>query len=195
MFDKQPPAGSANWWLSDGNKSTGPHGEATLVAGVKKGRISPLSYVCPVGGQEWKMICEWPTFIPACAAVGTVAYSSQGVNTQAAAGGAKVQQKAWSGLALTSLIMAVAAFFSHFVSLIIAAVGVSSGKAGEDPLLMVAGLMVFANLAVNLFGVLFGVVGLTQSAGHKWMAIVGLVGNVFEMLAIIALVAFGTAVG
>jgi hypothetical protein len=184
-----------NWWLSDGNKSTGPHGEAALVAGVKKGRISPLSYVCPVGGQEWKMVCEWPAFIPACAAVGTVAYSSPGVTTQAAVRGAKGTQKAWSGLALTSLIMAVAAFFSHFVSLIIAAVGVSSGKAGEDPILMIAGLMVFANLAVNLFGVVFGVVGLTQSTGHKWMAIVGVVGNIFEMLTIVALVALGTAVG
>jgi hypothetical protein len=54
------------WWLSNQGKPTGPHSEAFLLAGLKTGTISPQTYVCSVGGQEWKRLSEWPAFASAC---------------------------------------------------------------------------------------------------------------------------------
>jgi hypothetical protein len=208
MFDQQSPTGEVGWWVSDGSRSTGPHGESTLLADIKRGRISPLSYACPFGGQEWRMVCEWSAFARACAAVGTVVQSDQVVTTQAPIGGGgfagggigrgeglRAQRKSWSGLALTSLIIAVIGFFSHFTMAIIAAVGVSNGAKGPEPIMICAGLMMLVTLAANFFGAIFGLIGLMQPVGQKWMAVIGLVGNLFQILGMVGLFVLGMAMG
>jgi hypothetical protein len=58
------------------------------------------------------------------------------------ADGSRVRQKKWSGLALSSFIIAMVAFVVHFVLLIIAAVGVSTGVKETDPLMVCAGLSI-----------------------------------------------------
>lgn len=202
MFEQQSPTGEASWWLSDGNRSTGPHGESALFAGIKREEISPLSYACPVGGQEWRMVCEWSAFARACAAVGTVVQSNQVVTTQVpigdgnfGGGSLKVRQKSWSGFALASLIIAVVGFFSHFVMAIVAAVGVSNGAKGPDLIMVCAGLMMLVTLAANIVGAFIGLVSLTQPVGHKWMGVIGLLGNLFQILGIVGLFILGSAMG
>jgi len=56
-------------WLSNQGTPTGPHSEAFLLVGLKSGAISPQTYACPVGGQEWKRLCDWPGFASACPVV------------------------------------------------------------------------------------------------------------------------------
>lgn len=192
MYEQQAAAVGTNWWISDGDRPTGPHSESMVLAGVKRGRISPVSYACPLGGQEWKMVCEWPAFVRACAAVGTVAHSPEVVVTRAAVGGRQtVHQKSWSGLALSSLILAAVGFFGYLMAVIVAAVGSTNGAAEDQPIVIVAGLMVVALLAANFFGALLGVIALTQNVGHKWMAVVGLLGNGLEILGLIGLIVLG----
>jgi hypothetical protein len=208
MLEQQSPTGEVGWWLSDGNRSTGPHGESSLFAGIKRGQISPLAYACPVGGQEWRMVCEWSAFARACAAVGTVVQSNQVVTTQApiagggfagggfaGRGGMMAHQESWSGFALTSLIVAVVGFCSHFVMAIMAAVGVSNGAKGPEPIMVCAGLMLLATLAANFVGAIFGLIGLTQPVGHKWMGLIGLLGNLLQILAIVGLFILGSVAG
>jgi uncharacterized protein with PQ loop repeat len=196
MFEQPQSPNSASWWLSDGNNPTGPHSESSLLAGIKRGRISPLSYACPVGGQDWRLVCEWPAFVQACAAVGTVVQSPQVVTTQAGlASVGKVQQKAWSGLGLSSLIIAAAGFFFHLVAVSIAAVAVTNGATGAEPIMICAGLVMVVTLVANFLGAVLGVIALVESAGHKWMAVVGLVGNLFEILGLVGLIVLGTTMG
>jgi hypothetical protein len=54
------------WWLSNQGTPAGPYGEAFLLAGIKTGTISPQTHVCPIGGQEWKRLSQWPAFASAC---------------------------------------------------------------------------------------------------------------------------------
>src|SRR5579871_5971330 len=159
MSDQPQSPNRGSWWLSDGTDPTGPHSEPTLVAGIKRGRISPLAYACPVGGQEWRLLCEWPAFVRACAAVGTVVQSSEVVTTQSGtAGVGKVHQKAWSGLGLTSLIIAAAGFFSDLVMMIVAAVCVSNDATGAEPIMIGVGLVMLATFIANCLGAVFGVI-------------------------------------
>jgi hypothetical protein len=110
-------------------------------------------------------------------------------------GALKAQYKSWSGLALTSLIIAVVGFFSHFAMAIVAAVGVSNGAKGPEPIMVFAGLMLFATLAANVVGAIFGLIGLTQPVGHKWMGLIGMLGNLFQILGIVGLFILGSVAG
>jgi len=110
-------------------------------------------------------------------------------------GALKAQYKSWSGLALTSLIIAVVGFFSHFAMAIVAAVGVSNGAKGPEPIMVVAGLMFLATLAANFVGAIFGLIGLTQPVGHKWMGLIGMLGNLFQILGIVGLFILGSVAG
>ena len=63
----QPSADSGQqWWLSIHGKPDGPHSKAYILAELKTGAISPQTYACQVGGQEWKYLSEWPAFASAC---------------------------------------------------------------------------------------------------------------------------------
>jgi hypothetical protein len=57
------------WWLSNQGTPSGPHSEGYVLAGLQTGTISPQTYACPVGGQEWKRLIEWPSFAATAAAV------------------------------------------------------------------------------------------------------------------------------
>ena len=63
------PNGGQQWWLSNQGAPAGPHSEAFLLVGLKTGAVSPETLACPVGGQEWKRLCEWPAFATTCAMV------------------------------------------------------------------------------------------------------------------------------
>ena len=67
MSDSPQPVASSSpqWWLSKQGIPDGPHSEAYILAGLQTGTISPQTYACPVGGQQWKRLCEWPTFASA----------------------------------------------------------------------------------------------------------------------------------
>jgi len=65
--ENPPPTNTASptnngWWLSNGGSSTGPHDEASIIAGLKAGTISPQTQACAVGGQEWKQLMELSVF-------------------------------------------------------------------------------------------------------------------------------------
>lgn len=59
------PSGS-QWWLSEQGKTSGPYSEAYILTGLKTQTLSSQTFACPVGGQEWKRLCEWPQFVAAC---------------------------------------------------------------------------------------------------------------------------------
>ena len=52
------------YWLSSGDGQThGPHTVEELRALAIKGRVTPSSYLCPVGGKEWKLVSQhFPDF-------------------------------------------------------------------------------------------------------------------------------------
>lgn len=65
------PDNAPQWWLSNQGKPTGPHSEAYIVSGLRTGAISPQTYACPMGGQQWRRLFEWPEFSSACSAPST----------------------------------------------------------------------------------------------------------------------------
>ena len=65
MTDQSTFPTKDGWWLSSQGAPTGPHDPAFILAGLKTGAISPQTNACPVGGQEWKQLAEWPLFVPA----------------------------------------------------------------------------------------------------------------------------------
>jgi hypothetical protein len=50
------------WWLSNQGTPRGPYNESYILAGVKSGTIPIETLACPVGGQAWKHLYEWPPF-------------------------------------------------------------------------------------------------------------------------------------
>jgi hypothetical protein len=191
MFEQE--SRESEWWLSDGERPTGPHNEAFLLAGIQRGAISPHAYTCPVGGQEWKLLCDWPAFARACA-VAAIPTDVPLVARRSAvrADGSRVRQKKWSGLALSSFIIAMVAFVVHFVLLIIAAIGASTGAKETDPLMVCTGLFLFVTLGANLVGGVLGLIALTQPIRNKWMAAIGLAVNMLEIVGMIALLVIGS---
>jgi hypothetical protein len=93
------------------------------------------------------------------------------------------------------LIIAVVGFCSHFTMAIIAAVGVSNGAQGPEAIMICAGLGLLATLAANLLGAVFGLIGLIQPVGQKWMGLIGLLGNLFEIMGIVGLFILGSIAG
>lgn len=59
---------ACRWWLSTAGKAEGPYTESYIRAGLKTNTIASNVYSCPVGGQEWKAVSEWPEFAGACSA-------------------------------------------------------------------------------------------------------------------------------
>jgi hypothetical protein len=55
------------WWISCQGKPAGPHSEAFLMSGLRTGAISPQTYACAVGTQQWRRLYEWPAFASFCA--------------------------------------------------------------------------------------------------------------------------------
>jgi len=50
------------WWLGADGKTNGPHSHAFIESGLKTGAISPTTFACQVGQQNWKPVREWPEF-------------------------------------------------------------------------------------------------------------------------------------
>jgi hypothetical protein len=65
MNETQPNdtgTGSERWWLSRNNVPEGPHSEGYVSASLMGGAITSSTLACPVGGSQWKPLCEWPQF-------------------------------------------------------------------------------------------------------------------------------------
>jgi len=59
---KPTEGGNRMWWLSTDDKPEGPFPEDSIRERLGARQIPPAALVCPVGGQEWKPIGEWPEF-------------------------------------------------------------------------------------------------------------------------------------
>lgn len=53
------------WWLSTTGKAHGPYTESYVIAGLKTNTLPVNAHACPVGGQEWKPVGQWPPFATA----------------------------------------------------------------------------------------------------------------------------------
>lgn len=60
--------GDPQWWLSNQGTPDGPHSEASIQLGLRTGAISPQTFACPAGGQEWRRLFQWPSFATVCGA-------------------------------------------------------------------------------------------------------------------------------
>jgi len=54
--------GERMWWLSTADKPEGPFSESSVIERLRANQLSATALACPVGGQQWKTISEWPNF-------------------------------------------------------------------------------------------------------------------------------------
>jgi hypothetical protein len=101
-----------------------------------------------------------------------------------------VPQKS-SGLAKASFIISIISAVAWIIILVAAGIGANAGYGDKSPLMMLVGLALFANLAVNLVGTILGIVALTRPLSNKWMAVTGVSVNVAAILAVVGLVILG----
>lgn len=50
------------WWISTEGTAQGPYTEGYVIAALATRTIPASALACPVGGQAWKRVCEWPEF-------------------------------------------------------------------------------------------------------------------------------------
>jgi hypothetical protein len=98
-----------------------------------------------------------------------------------------------SGLATASFIIAMVGIGGWFLLLGIAAAGVSSGAKDTSPLMVAVGLCMFAGLAVNLAGAIFGLITFRKLISNRWMALTGAIVNGVELLGVLGLIILGIA--
>ncbi|MDB6066906.1 MAG: putative rane protein/domain protein [Pedosphaera sp.] len=98
-----------------------------------------------------------------------------------------------SGFAKASFLIGMIGIGAWVVILGAAAVGASKDADEHSPLLIIAGLCMFAGMAVNLAGVVFGIIGLRRTCSNRWMAITGVVANGLELFAVLSLMVIGLA--
>lgn len=189
MLEQQPAGGDGAWWLSDQGRPHGPHSEASVATGLTNGAISPQTYAFPTRGGEWKRLCEWPAFTRACAIAPAPQYSA-GSSLVEWERPALARGKS-SGVALSSFVIALVGLVVHFVLVMIAAVSVARGLKGTEPLMIATGLLIIAMLGANVIGGVLGLVAISQRVSNKWMAVMGIVLNALEFLAIIGLMVIG----
>ena len=56
---RNPPL---RWWLASNGKTSGPHAEAYVIAGLKAGQISATILACPEHATIWQPVAAWPQF-------------------------------------------------------------------------------------------------------------------------------------
>jgi hypothetical protein len=98
-----------------------------------------------------------------------------------------------SALAKISFIIAMVGIGGWLVLLVMAAAGVSRGARDNSPLMMFLGLFMFAGMAANLTGSIFGLIALAKPSSNKWMAITGAIANAAELLGVLFLMVLGMA--
>lgn len=54
--------GSERWWLSKNSTPAGPYSEGYVSASLNGGTITSSTLACPVGGNQWRPLSEWPQF-------------------------------------------------------------------------------------------------------------------------------------
>ena len=96
-----------------------------------------------------------------------------------------------SGFAKAAFITAIVSVVTWFVILAAAGIAYSSGRGSRNPLMVVIGLLVFANMGFNLIGIIFGLVAFRKPSANKWMAITGLVLHAVQLVMILVILAFG----
>jgi len=98
-----------------------------------------------------------------------------------------------SALARASFIIAMVGIGGWLVLVVAAAAGVSAGARDTSPLMVSVGLFMFAGMAANLAGFIFGVVTLAKPISNKWMAVTGVIANAVELVGILFLMILGLA--
>lgn len=63
----------SRWWLSTQGKAEGPYSKSYVLAALMTNSIPAATYACPIGGTEWKLISDWPTFVEAVGSIPVVA--------------------------------------------------------------------------------------------------------------------------
>ena len=48
------------WWLARNGQADGPYSAEYITDGLQAGTLTVGSQACPVGGQEWKPLEDWP---------------------------------------------------------------------------------------------------------------------------------------
>src|SRR3569623_2281484 len=56
---RNPPS---RWWLAADGKTSGPHAEAYIDAGLKAGQIVATTLACPEQATTWQPLAAWPQF-------------------------------------------------------------------------------------------------------------------------------------
>ncbi len=102
-----------------------------------------------------------------------------------------LQDKPKTGVGLFSLIIAVLGIPIWFTILVIAAAGARNHADSHSNLMMMVGLALFAMGAVNLVGAVLGIVAVVDKSRRTVPAILGLIGNGLEVLAIALLTIIG----
>lgn len=50
------------WWIAVNDEAVGPYGEAYVYAALEGAQLPMATLLCPVGGEQWKPVAEWPQF-------------------------------------------------------------------------------------------------------------------------------------
>lgn len=96
-----------------------------------------------------------------------------------------------SGIAKASFIIAMIGIGLWIVILGLSASMVHSGLTGANLPLQILGLFMFFVLGCNLVGTGLGVATIKKNISNKWMAVSGIICNIFEFAGVIILIIIG----
>jgi len=95
-----------------------------------------------------------------------------------------------SGLAKASLIIGCVGTVAYLLVLVLT-LGAAATHSQAPVLLLIIGFSVIGGVALNLVGLVLGLVALIQSSGHSTMAIVAIVINGVELATLLLLLVIG----
>ncbi|MCA9117631.1 MAG: DUF4339 domain-containing protein [Planctomycetaceae bacterium] len=53
------------WWLARNGQAAGPYSEEYITDGLRAGTLTAASQACPIGGEKWKPLEDWPPWADA----------------------------------------------------------------------------------------------------------------------------------
>jgi hypothetical protein len=100
----------------------------------------------------------------------------------------------YSGIGLASFIIGILIGIFELAMLVLAAVLAQQKTSSSSPVMEVAGCGMLLGLAVNLIGVILGIIGVRQADRKKVFAILGLCINAMTLLGVAGLILVGLAI-
>lgn len=162
-----------NIYVAKNQQKHGPYTPAEVSARMASGQFAETDLAWHEGMADWLPLARLVAELPS------------------GPGGAPLLPPPRSGLAKASFIISMVGLGAWFVLILVAAVAVSSGARETGPLMIVVGLAMFAGMAANLAGILFGAVVLTKPIANKWMAVTGVIANSVELCGVLFLMILG----